>query len=151
MKSLTLLALSAVFALAPAARAQNPDIHTVYIMPMAGGLDQHLANRITKDHVYQVVTDPKAADAFLTERIGAGFEQRMAELFPPAADDKKDGGATGRGGLKSTASKGTMFLVEVKSRRVVWSDFEKPVDVSPVSLDRWAERVTKKLAGLSTK
>jgi len=156
MKSLATVALIAVFAFGPEAAAQTPGIRTVYVMPMAGGLDQHLADRITRDHVYQVVTDPRTADAFLTDRIGSAFEQRMAELFPPVVDDKnkdkdtKEAGLGGHSGLKSTAGKGTIFLVEVKSRQVVWSDFEK-AESTPKALDHEADRITKKLAGLSGK
>lgn len=159
MKSLVLLAFAAIGPLAPFIPAQTAAIRTVYVLPMAGGFDQHLADRITRDHVYQIVTDPRTADAFLTDRIGTSFEQAMAVLFPPPAPeedekDKKEAGRvtpTARGGLKSTGSRGTLFLVEAKSRQVVWTDFEKPVDKTPVALDREAERVTRKLAGFTGK
>jgi hypothetical protein len=131
---------------APVAPVSNAGIRTVYVMPMAGGLDQHLADHITRDHVYQVVTDARIADAFLTDKIGSAFEQKMAELFPSASNAN-----AGRGGLKSIGSRGTIFLVDAKSRQVVWSDFEKPVDTTPEALSREADRITKKLAGVPSK
>jgi len=158
-----MLALTPIFAAAvalvcfSAVPARAADIRTVYVMPMPSGLDQHLADRITRGHLYQVVTDPRAADAFLTSRIGPVFEQSMAELLPPAAEEKetgkKDAGSGGNvhSALKSTTSRGTIFLVEVKSRQVVWSDFEKTGDSSPQGLNREADRIVKKLSSLTPK
>jgi hypothetical protein len=57
-----------------AGAADLAGVHKVYVLPMARGLDQYLANRLTTEHVFQVVTDPKTADAVLTDRIGEGFE-----------------------------------------------------------------------------
>jgi len=60
-------------------------VRAVYLLPMGRGLDQYLANRLTNEHVFQVVTDPKTADAFFTDRIGEGFEAQLASLVPPPA------------------------------------------------------------------
>ena len=58
-------------------------VHTVYVLRMSRGLDQFLASRLTADHVFRVVTDPKQADAVFTDQIGEGFETKLDELFPP--------------------------------------------------------------------
>ncbi len=65
-------------------------IKTVYLLPMASGLDQFLAVRLTTGSILQVVTDPQKADAILTDHIGASFEQRLDELYAvkPSKDDK---------------------------------------------------------------
>ena len=47
-------------------------------------------------------------------------------------------GVSGRG-------RGTIFLVDVKSRQVLWSLFDKPRNSSPHELDHTAERVVKQL------
>jgi hypothetical protein len=75
--------------------AELADVHTVYLLKMSKGLDQYLANRLTNDHVFQVVTDPKLADAILTERIGESFQTKLEELFPspkpePAIESKPE-------------------------------------------------------------
>ena len=57
-------------------------VQTVYLMPMGYGLDQYLANRLTAEGVFEVVTDPKRADAVLTDQLGVGFERRFDELYP---------------------------------------------------------------------
>ena len=58
-------------------------VRTVYLMPMSRGLDQYLANRLTTERVFQVVTDPKTADAVFTDRIGEGFVAQLEVLIPP--------------------------------------------------------------------
>ncbi len=64
------------------AAADLANVHTVYVLKMSQGLDQYLANRLTNDHVFQVVTDPRLADALLTDRIGESFQAKLEELFP---------------------------------------------------------------------
>jgi len=116
---------------------------TVYVLPMAGGLDQFLAQWLTRGHVMQVVADPKIADVVLTDHLGETFEQKMAEIRPK--DDKKSNSAA-HNTFRSSRARGTVFLVDAKSREVLWSDYEKvPGSTSDDSLNREAERIAKKL------
>jgi hypothetical protein len=117
--------------------AQGAGVHSVYVLPMAGGLDQYLAERLARDHVMQVTADPKTADSVLTDHLGEGFEQQLDKLTGKNERDKDI-----RPSFHSSAAKGTIFLVDTKSRRVLWSDYEKP---SRGGMDREAERVSKKL------
>jgi hypothetical protein len=121
----------------------QPAPRTVYVLPMAGGLDQFVAEWLTRDHVMQVVADPKIADVVLTDHLGETFEQKMAEIHPK--DDKKsDSNATHT--FRSSRGRGTVFLVDAKSRQVLWSDYEKiPGSNSNDSLNHEAERIAKKL------
>lgn len=57
-------------------------VKSVYLLPMSHGMDQYLANRLTRDGVFQVVTDPAKADALLTDHLGANFEASVKELYP---------------------------------------------------------------------
>jgi len=57
-------------------------VKTVYLMPMASGMDQYLANELTRAHVFQVVTDPARADAIFTDHLGAGFEAGLKNMYP---------------------------------------------------------------------
>jgi len=117
---------------------------TVYVLPMAGGLDQYLAGEIARAKVMQVVADPKAADLVLTDRLGEAFEQKMAKIHP-RDDDDADAGGEGHV-FRSSGSRGTIFLVDAKSRQVVWSDYEKPGrSASDGALNREASRIAKKL------
>lgn len=138
MKRLSVMVLGVIGAFAQS----TP--RTVYIFPMAGGLDQYLAQWLTRDHVMQVVTDPKIADTVLTDRIGSAFEQKMAEIHPK--EDKKSDSSATHNEFRSSLARGTVFLVDAKSRDVLWSDYEKvPSSRSNGTLNREAERIAKKL------
>lgn len=137
-------------------------IRHVYLLPMANGLDQHLAHHLTRQGLLQVVADPSRADAILTDRLGKGFESKLEELYPqpkPAEEKpKEDEGEEGRPAgmdLKVTPmdrpstfgrGKGTIFLVHRGSRAVVWSTYERPRRTVPDELDRAAKRVAGDLA-----
>jgi hypothetical protein len=123
--------------------------------------------------VFQVVTDPQKADAIITDRLGEPFEAKLKELYPPppppappaeakpAKDDKdsktatnrlpvkddkdktEEGGATRVGGFNR--GRGNIFIVDRKSRNVIWSTYERPKDSTPGELSKTAERVVKQL------
>ncbi len=150
MKLLFLLA-----ALSAAQGETNPqlaDIKTVYVLPMSYALDQFLAIRLTKGGVLQVVTDPKLADAILSDHIGTGLEEKLKSLYgekKDAADKEKDkdkaesfGNAPMAGG---TRSKGAVFLVDRKTRNVVWSDYVRPKSSQPDELNHVADRIAGQL------
>jgi hypothetical protein len=139
MKRLPLLVFFAMSAF-----GQMAAIQKVYILPMPGGLDQYLAEWLTREHVMQVVADPKLADAVLTDRIGEAFEQKLEKIHP--LDDDDDTPANAHPGFRSGMNQGTIFLVDAKSRHVVWSDFEKPPrSGSGAAMNRRAGRIAKKL------
>jgi hypothetical protein len=161
-------------------------VHTVYVMPMARGLDQYIASRLTSDRVFQVVTDPKLADTVLTDRVGEGLQSQLEIISPtpkppapeppPVAepekavkgekgkkdkDKDKDAAAAGAGNpmLGDTVnkldnpnnnssfgrSKGNIFLVDAKSRQVIWSTFNPPKGVAVKDLDRTASDIVSRL------
>jgi hypothetical protein len=157
--------------------AELSGVHTVYVLSMSRGLDQYLANRLTNDHVFQVVTDPKRADTFLTDRIGESLQSKLEEIFPPPAPEKaapaekpapeaekkpaaqKDKGSPSNPLLADTVNKlaspatsgsfgrakGTVFLVDAKSRQVVWSVYALPKGSSARELDRTASDIVSRL------
>lgn len=149
-----------------AGTADLQQIHTVYLFPMAQGLDQHLANRLTNSGVFQVVTDPKKADAVFTDSLGEAFEKNLSELVPgptPGASatptatpaNESDGGARPQLMGNETAAhepmrpsyraKGTIFLVNTRTHAVVWSTYDKPKNTSSVVLDRVAGDIVRRL------
>ncbi len=139
-----------LFVLSSVALGQRPVSRSVYVFPMAAGLDQYLASQITQDHVMQVVADPKLADTVLTDRLGEAFEQSLAKLHP--RDEDPDDSEAPHHSFRSSGTKGTVFLVDAKSREVIWSDYEKPArTVSGKSLNRRAERLAKKLQAMAGK
>jgi len=163
MKRLALL-FSCSAALLCAADLAN--VHTVYLLKMNKGLDQFLANRLTSDHVFRIVTDPKLADAVFTDQIGDAFQMKLEEIFPtpesekpvpPAKAEKTEDEANPLLGdtvnkLSSPASnssfgrsKGTVFLVDAKSRQVVWSVYQPAKGVTSKEMDRTANDIVSRL------
>lgn len=172
--------------LAAGGRADLSRVQAVYLLPMGYGLDQYLANRLTAEGVFQVVADPKRADAVLTDQLGAGFERRLEDLLPqedpeppaaaasPAApgaaaptkeeaaaataaadrakkewEDERMSERLKRQGLPPVSSfsrgKGNVFLVDLKTRRVLWSLYERPKRVLPDDLNRTSARIVDRL------
>jgi hypothetical protein len=146
MKTLAAMAFIAFsFAVFTASGQSAP--RTVYVLPMANGLDQYLAQRLSSDRVLKVVADPKIADVVLTDRLDEAFEQKLVEIR--SADQKKDddkNDTRAHAAFRSSKGKGTIFLVDAKSREVLWSDYEKvPVSSSSEVLNREAQRIATKL------
>ncbi len=151
---MNLVAVIALFAAAAGTPYAGPK--TVYIFPMAGGLDQYVAQWLTKDHVMQVVTDPKAAEVVMTDRLGQAFELQMKQIHPDPVktgkDDKTEikSNDTAPHIFHSSRALGTIFLVDAKSRQVLWSDYQKPPrSDSDRDLNRTAEEIAKKISGSS--
>ncbi|MGO9131619.1 MAG: hypothetical protein ACLQIS_18040 [Bryobacteraceae bacterium] len=159
--------LCGLFAFAMGASAQLANVHSVYLLPMAGGLDQDLANRITNAGLFQVVTDPKKADAVFTDRVGTELEAKLAELYPeppapkpPAAAAKTSEGANPGEAKEEPAAeakqapppvstfgkgKGTIFLVDRRSRAVLWSTYVQPKSTMSREMDRTAREIVGRL------
>src|SRR3954469_20262232 len=140
-----ILAGAAVGASAPTAGvpAEVPTGQNVYLLPMAGGLDQYLANRLTSAGLFKVVTDPKLADAIFTDHLGASFEQKLTDLYaPPPEDNDKDSRPRPHASAFNKG-KGTVFLVDLKSHAVIWSLYEKPGGTTPAVMNRTASHIVR--------
>jgi hypothetical protein len=131
--------------------APNPqltEIHSVYLMPMSGNLDQFLAVRLNAANIFLIVTDPHKADAVFTERIGANFEEALKELYASDSKDQNDKKTDdyARPTMKPLGSgKGSLFLVDRKTKNVVWSSYDKPKGSRPDDINQLAGRITNKL------
>lgn len=137
-------------------------VRRVYVLPMSNGMDQYLASRLIRDGLYEVVTDPKLADAVLSDRIGEPLEQKMRELYPPPpppeVKEVKPAKGTSSGDALSlrlpdmpvrassfSRGRGNVFLIGVASREVLWSLYQPPKETTARSLDRTAERIVRNL------
>jgi hypothetical protein len=167
--ALTAFAATAAFA------SVNPQLHEVkrvYILAMSASMDQYLANQLAKAGIFEVVTDPKKADAIITDRVGESFESKLDDLYPPpppkkaedtkpAADSTKpepkslrDINSDKLAGLDLSGAarpstmgrgKGNIFIVSRGSRAVLWSIYQPPKNNNPGELTKTAERVVKRL------
>ncbi len=154
---------------------QLRDVKRVYILAMSANLDQFLASQLAKAGVFEVVTDPKKADAIITDRVGESFESKFDLLYPPptppketksAADSTTDSpksespksarelnsdklaGVDLTGGARPPTmghGKGNIFIVSRGNRTVVWSIYEPPKNNTSRELTKTAERVVKHL------
>ena len=94
VRFLALVLLAGISLPVSAARAQssNPDlsaVQTVYVLPMTAGMDQFVAHQIARNALYNVTTDPRHADAFLSDFVGTTYESRVDDLIK-AANDKSE-------------------------------------------------------------
>jgi hypothetical protein len=171
MGSMKRLALLFSCSAALVCAADLSHVHTVYVLKMSKGLDQYLASRLATDHIFRIVTDPKLADAVLTDQIGEGFQLQLEEISPTPEDPKvkaekekkkKEDAAAGdeaapfmgdtvnkldNPAMRSSfgSSRGTVFLVDAKSRQVVWSMFQQPKGTGTRELDRTANDIVNRL------
>lgn len=164
-----LLTASALWAAADPALTQ---VKAVYLLPMGNGLDQYLASELIRERVFDVVTDPALADAVFTDRIGSAFEQMLSELYPPppetkpAVTDEKTAEKTAEakpGTEQSVAAslaerpdvppristfsrgRGNVFLVDRRTKRVLWSDYRRPKNSRPDEINRVADKIVARL------
>lgn len=97
-------------------------VRSVYVLPMSRGLDQYLANRLTNEHLFLVVTDAKLADAVFTDHIGEAFQTQMEALFPPPPAEKPakkeatDKEVKGKKDQKDEDPKGTPLMTETVNK-----------------------------------
>jgi hypothetical protein len=136
-------------------RADLAEIKNVYLLPMTYALDQFLAIRLTRGGVVQVVTDPNKADTIISDHIGTSLEEKLNSLYgeqkkvKSAGDDKdkdkendKDKNSFGGGPMAGgTRSRGAVFLLDRKTRNVVWSDYVRPKTSEADELSRVADKI----------
>ena len=152
-----------------AATPELKQVKKVYFLQMTAGLDQYIAHQLTLGNVFEVVTNPKLADAIFSDRIGEGLEAKLLELYPPpkppedpkaadAKDKDKDKEKTkelskdlaGSGAITHPPStwgrgRGNIYLIDRTSRSVLWTSFQKPKNSQAAELDKTASMVVGKL------
>ena len=115
---------------------------------MANALDQYLASRLTSGRVLWVVLEPPSADAVLTDTVDDAFWSWLARTYPPAA------GASTSAANRDTAlrrdtptnpHRGMVFLVDPRSRVVIWSAYQLPKSSAPGEMDHAALLITNQL------
>ncbi len=159
--------------------ADLASVRVVYFMPMSRGLDQYLANRLAGEHIFDIVTDPKRADAVFTDRIGDAFETQLEAMYPapappapakePAKKDARGDDSSGPALATDTVNKlanpslnsnfgrakGMVFLVNTKTRQVIWSTYDAPKNAAATpDLDHMASEIVSRLkkdVGLKTR
>jgi hypothetical protein len=142
------LLLSIAAAAALACGAELGDYKTVYVLPMSNGLDQFLATKLTVAGAMQVVTDPQKAEVIFTDRIGSSFEQKLDELYGqrPKTEESDKNGSPRTFASPLSHGRGLIFLVDRRSRNIVWSTYVKPKSSTPDEMNHVAGAVASQLA-----
>ncbi len=116
-----------------------------------------LANHLTSNKTFEIVTDSKLADAVITDNIGEAFQAKMREMYAPKpkpADKDPDDNAKDEPVKDSTyvppistfsRGRGTIFLVNTRTASVIWSVYMPPKNTSEAEVDRAARRVAEAL------
>lgn len=157
------VAFTAVHPLAAADMERLGKVDKIYMWPMSNSLDQFLAERVTTEGIFDVVIDPKRAQAILTDRVSSKFLEGMEELFPSpeeiaeatkkAEEDKNDPGAALAGAYRperspvhsSSQARGAVFLVDVASREVLWSTFLDDDSNTAKAMHKQAQLIVQRL------
>jgi hypothetical protein len=129
----------------------SPRFRTVYVTPMAGEMDQHIASRLTSTRTLWVVLDPGSADAILTDSLDDTFWNWLAKTYPAATNATAPAPGRGSATRFETPSqttikhRGTVFLVDPRTRLVLWSMYDLPRNSSPDEMDRVAAHINNQL------
>ncbi len=102
------------FSLSGAGAAELSAGRSVYVLPMGRGLDQFIANRLTRTHLLQVVADPAKADILFTDQVGAALQDRLRELNPPPPDPEAE---KKRAAAKEAAKEAAREAAKIKGDR----------------------------------
>jgi hypothetical protein len=149
MKTLLTISLAALLCSALSGQQFRLQVktRTVYIVPMANGLDRYLASRLTSSGTVWVVLDPASADAIVTDRVDDAFWSWSNENYkashkgpiPPFVDDHS------QSDRQKSLNSGTVFLVDPRTSVVLWSVYQPAPNASPNALDQTADRVALSL------
>ena len=146
--------LSLLITSIPAFAADLGSAQPVYFWAMQSSLDQYLAEQAAANGAVAVTVDPQMAKSIMTDRIDKPFLDAMDELFPVEGRDEPeqpDESIEGDFQMARPSNRpkgvprGTIFLVDVKTRRVLWSTFLGEFDARPKSLHREAQKVIERL------
>jgi hypothetical protein len=147
MRLRTIPLICLLFTLCARGGAQiSPRFRTVYLTPMANEMDQHLASRLTSTRTLWVVLDPGSADAVLTDSLDDSFWSWLSRTYPtPAGATANRAPADRYGSQTAPRHRGTVFLVDPKTRLVLWSMYDLPKNFSPAEMDRVAAHINSQL------
>ena len=122
---------------------------TVYIVPMANGLNSHIASRLTSSGVVWVVLEPESAEAVLTDRVDEAFwawstmHYKVAGKSPNVAPYDDDPLSFKH--LNMGPYRGTLFLVDPRNGLILWSIYEPTANTTSNALDLAAGHIAASL------
>ena len=88
-------------------------IKTIYVVPMRGGMDHFVTNELVKWGRFQVTLDPHQAEALFSDSTKVDINAIMnnPQKVP-----------------KALSTRGTLFLINLRTGQVLWSVYKKPTE-----------------------
>ena len=108
----TYLFCSSILGGSEAVENKLDNVKTIYVIPMKDRLEHFLTNEIVKWGQFEVTLNPREADVLLSDTT----DVNMKELL---SDSSKIRRTTAR-------TRGTAFLIDMKTEKVLWSAAKKP-------------------------
>jgi len=128
---------------------QRLKTRTVYIVPMANGLNSHIASRLTSSGVVWVVLEPESAEAVLTDRVDEAFWAWSTMHYKAAGKNSnvalRDDDPLRFEHLSRGPYRGTLFLVDPRNGLVLWSMYVPTPNTASNALDLAAAHVAASL------
>jgi hypothetical protein len=122
---------------------------TVYIVPMANGLNSHIASRLTSSGVVRVVLEPESAEAVLTDRVDEAFWAWSTMHYKAAGKNSnvalRDDDRFRFEHLSIGPYRGTLFLVDPRNGLILWSVYEPTPNTASNALDLAAAHIAASL------
>jgi hypothetical protein len=151
MKIRSTFLIAALLSCAVSARDFQLQLKTrnVYIVPMANGLDRHIASRLTSSGVLWVVLEPESADAVITDRVDEAFWAWSTMHYKAVGKNQNlsphDDAPLRYEHLRAGGYRGTLFLVDPRNGLILWSIYEPTPNPTPNALDLAAVHIATNL------
>jgi hypothetical protein len=122
---------------------------TVYIVPMANGLNSHIASRLTSSGVAWVVLEPESAEGVLTDRVDEAFWGWSTMHYKPTGKNSSialhDDDPLRFEHMNTGPYRGTLFLVDPRNGLILWSMYEPTPNTTSNALDLAAAHIAASL------
>ena len=97
-----------------APEASLESVKTIYVMPMKERMEHFLANEIVRWGHFTVTINPRQADTLLSDTTDVNIRELLANPIKIRRT--------------SARTRGTAFLIDMKTEKVLWSAAKKPAD-----------------------
>ena len=129
----TCLFCSSILGGSEAVENKLDNVKTIYVVPMKDRLEHFLTNEIVKWGQFEVTLNPREADALLSDTTDVNVKELLS-------DQAKIRRTTAR-------TRGTAFLIDMKTERVLWSAAKKPSGSFLAGGDKSARELAQEIVG----
>src|SRR2546428_1203916 len=109
------------------------NVKTIYVIPMKDRLEHFLTNEIVKWGQFEVTLNPREADVLLSDTT----DVNVKELLSDSAKIRRT----------TSRTRGTAFLIDMKTEKVLWSAAKKPSGSFLGGGDKSARELAQEIVG----